>query len=138
MSSSEIEMIAQSSRDRMMMDWAKKKLQRMFCAKSVENHIYVLLHICQNLEFGTLFYLGYFTFWSIDNLVDMVHWYLGPGVKTFYVQKTFLSKSRHTDSRVLWKKNLSKGNIYVKKIYTEILCTLGKAFLPHWHFHIFF
>ena len=37
-----------------------------------------------------------------------------------------------------YEKNLSKGNIYVKKIYTEILCTLGKAFLPHWHFHIFF
>ena len=47
----------------------------MFCAKSVENHIYVL-HICQNLEFGTLFYFGYFTYWSIDNELDMI-WYIG-------------------------------------------------------------
>ena len=70
----------------------QKIFQRMFCAKSVENHIYVLLHICQNLEFGTLFYFGYFTYWSIDN-----EWYgtlvPRPGVKTFFLyKKNFLIK----------------------------------------------
>ena len=98
LSSSEIEMIAQSSRDRMMMDLAKK-FQRMFFAKSVENHIWSRYYICQNLEFGALFYWCDITYWSNDNeLVGMVHWYFRPGVKTFLYakhQKTLLSKSRY-------------------------------------------